>query len=274
MLAESRSKPLFIDIGANLTHESFRADLQPVLERAREAGVTQCIVTGCSVTESHEAAALCAAHPQQLFSTAGVHPHLAKTWQTDSADELRKLAANAAVVAIGEAGLDYNRNFSTPEQQRLAFAAQLELAAELGKPVFLHQRDAHDDFMDILSRYRQSLTKVVVHCFTGTGGELDDYLALDCYIGITGWICDERRGVALRNIVPRIPDNKLMIETDAPYLLPRDLRPKPKSRRNEPMWLPHIAEQVAQHRKQSLSELATQTLANSREFFGLEAIDN
>src|SRR5699024_867619 len=156
----------------------------------------------------------------------------------------RALAAHPEVVAIGETGLDFFRDFSPRPQQEAAFRAQLELAAELDMPVFLHQREAHARFLPILRDHLSALPAAVVHCFTGTDTELDAYLDAGCHIGITGWICDERRGHHLRDLVARVPAGRLMIETDAPYLLPRDLRPKPRSRRNDPMHLAHVAATV------------------------------
>jgi TatD DNase family protein len=235
---------LLVDIGANLTHDSFDADRAEVVARAQAAGVGRFVVTGSDAAHSQKALELCATYPG-LYATAGVHPHHAKDATASTPDELRKLLGNPQVVATGECGLDYFRNFSPPETQRQVFEMQLDLAEECGKPVFLHQRDAHEDFMRILSSHRPSLNRAVVHCFTGDAAELHAYLALGCHIGITGWICDERRGQHLRDCVGIIPADKLMLETDAPYLIPRDLSPKPASNRNEPMYLRHIAEVVA-----------------------------
>ncbi|MDX1528315.1 MAG: TatD family hydrolase, partial [Gammaproteobacteria bacterium] len=204
-----------------------------------------------------------------LFSTAGLHPHLAREWRAETERAIRELAARPEVVAVGEAGLDFNRDFSPRDQQEHAFEAQLEIAAELGLPVFMHERDAHQRFVEILKPIRTRLGKAVIHCFTGTGEELDAYLDLDLHVGITGWICDERRGQHLRELVARIPLNRLMLETDAPYLLPRDLTPKPKSRRNEPMHLRHILETVARCRSMEPEELAKATTQISRTFFGI-----
>jgi TatD DNase family protein len=173
-------------------------------------------------------------------------------------------------VAVGECGLDYHRDLSPRAAQRTAFIAQLELAVETGKPVFLHQRDAHADFAAILADHAAHLSGGVAHCFTGGVLELEAYLALGLSIGITGWICDERRGVGVRAVVARIPADRLMIETDAPYLLPRDLAPKPASRRNEPAFLPHIAGVVAALRGVGMREIAELTSANARRFFGLK----
>lgn len=258
------------DIGSNLTHSSFAKDLGEVLARAAAAGVTRQIVTGADLPSSRAAAGLAAAHPHALWSTAGVHPHHAVSLDAGARESLLELVREPRVVAVGECGLDYFRNFSPPEAQRKAFAAQLEIAAAVGKPVFLHQRDAHEDFTAILAEFRPALAGGVAHCFTGGARELEAYLALGLSIGVTGWICDERRGASLREAVPRIPAERLMIETDAPYLLPRDLGAPPKSRRNEPAFLAHIARAVAGFRGESPEALAASTTRNAVRFFGLE----
>lgn len=260
-----------IDIGSNLTHDSFTADRAAVLSRAMQAGVTRQIVTGADLVSSYAAADLAAAHPSRLWSTAGVHPHHAAGFDPNQRDELRALLRRSQVVAVGECGLDYFRNFSSPEAQRAAFVAQLEIAVATRKPVFLHQRDSHEDFKAILREYRPGLVGGVAHCFTGDVAQLEDYLMLDLSIGITGWVCDERRGSALRAAVPRIPVDRLMLETDAPYLLPRDLQPKPPSRRNEPAHLAHIVRSVARLRDDTVESIAASSTRNAVEFFGLHA---
>ena len=259
---------LLVDIGANLTHDSFDADRAEVIARAHAAGVGRFVVTGSDAAHSRKALELCQQYPG-LHATAGVHPHHAKDATAGTPSELRGLLGNSQVVAVGECGLDYFRNFSPPEIQREIFGMQLQLAKECGKPVFLHQRDAHADFMRILADHRPRITKAVVHCFTGDATELADYLSLDCHIGITGWICDERRGRHLRDCVGLIPPDKLMLETDAPYLIPRDLKPRPASNRNEPMHLRHIAEVVAECLGKSLDQLIRETTRNAEAFFAL-----
>jgi len=258
-----------IDIGANLTHDSFDTDRAAVLERAAAAGVGRLIVTGTSVTSSAQAAELCAAHPGVLFATAGVHPHHATEFDAHTNVALRALTSNPAVVAVGECGLDFFRDFSPRAEQRQAFTAQLELAAETGKPVFLHQRDAHTEFIEILTPLRAQLGGGVAHCFTDGPEELAAYLDLDLHIGVTGWVCDERRGAKLRDALPHIPLERLLIETDAPYLVPRDLVPQPRGRRNEPMFLAHILERVAAGMNRSVGEVAAATTANAERLFGL-----
>ncbi len=257
-----------IDIGANLAHDSFDRDRDAVLARAREAGVAPIVVTGSSVDSSRKALALARAHPGVLYATAGLHPHHATEYSAEHAALFRELAGHAEVVALGECGLDYFRNYSPHPDQRRAFAAQLALAAELGKPLFLHQRDAHADFLPMLQEHRAQLAGVVVHCFTDTQAALEDYLALGCSIGITGWVCDERRGLALREAVKAIPDDRLLVETDAPFLLPRTA-PKPAHRRNEPMFLPYVVRALAEARGQDEAQVARITSDNARRFFRL-----
>ena len=258
-----------VDIGANLTHDSFDADRDDVIARAAECGVTRLIVTGSTVEGSEQAAALAEAHPKTLFSTAGVHPHHASDWDDAASATIRALCRRPTVVAVGECGLDYFRNFSPREAQRAAFRAQLELAADTGLPVFLHQRDAHDDFLEILAPVMSRLNGGVAHCFTGDARILREYLDLGLHIGITGWICDERRGRALREAAPGIPLDRLMIETDAPYLLPRTLDPKPRTRRNEPRYLREVLRVVAACLSETEETLAAATARNSERFFRL-----
>ena len=258
-----------IDIGSNLTHDSFNADRDAVMARALQAGVRRQIITGADLASSHQAAALAAQHAARLWSTAGVHPHHAQSFTGSQRAELAELLLLKPVVAVGECGLDYFRNLSPPDAQRRAFIAQLEIAVQVRKPVFLHQRDAHGDFAAILRDFAGRLRGGVAHCFTGGEAELEAYLALGLYIGITGWACDERRGLELRRSVPRIPLDKLLIETDAPYLLPRDLNPKPKSRRNEPSYLLHIAATVASLRGAALETIAAATTRNAVALFAL-----
>jgi len=259
----------FIDIGVNLAHDSFDADREAVMLRAAAVGVRQMIVTGSSEDGSRGAIELARKHPGKLFATAGVHPHHAADLTTESLSTLGELARAPEVVAVGECGLDYFRDFSPRDLQRRAFGWQLELAAATHKPVFLHQRDAHDDFLAILREHRAQLAGGVAHCFTATERERDAYLELGLHIGITGWICDERRGLHLREVVKGIPGERLMLETDAPYLLPRDLKPAPKTRRNEPQHLPHVARAVASARGQALETLAREATDTTRRFFRL-----
>lgn len=259
-----------IDVGCNLTHDSFDQDREAVLERAREAGVVQLIVTGASEEGSQEAHRLARSHPDVLFATAGVHPHHATDFSDGTAAVIRDLSQQLGVVAVGETGLDYFRDFSPRDVQQDVFRRQLEIGTESGLPLFLHMRDAHDDFHAILREYRDRLADAVVHCFTGSREELHAYLDLDCYIGITGWICDERRGMHMQEYLADIPADRLLIETDSPYLIPRNLEPPVRTRRNEPQWLPWIARSLAASRGESPAYVALRTTENARRFFRLD----
>jgi TatD DNase family protein len=259
---------MWFDIGVNLNSSQFRHDVDAVVARARAAGVMQQLLISSDLEETEHVVAL--AEQWGLHASAGVHPHQASSWNEHSSAQLVQLAQSPHVVVIGECGLDFNRNYSPPDAQRDAFAAQLQIAAQLHKPVYMHCRDAHDDFFSILDRYRAQLPNAILHCFTGTRAQLQDCLKRDLYIGITGWICDERRGHDLREAVRDIPLDRLLLETDAPYLLPRDLPEKPSSRRNEPAYLPHIAQAVAALKGVALNELAQQCWRNSVTAFGIE----
>jgi TatD DNase family protein len=256
-----------IDIGANLAHDSFDADRDAVLARAAAAGVVQMVITGSSEEATRRAIELSRAHPDVLFATCGVHPHHAVDLTDDTLPALQALARSPEVRAVGECGLDYFRDFSPRDLQRRAFAWQLELAQATGKPVFLHQRDAHDDFVAILREH--GIRNGVAHCFTAGEKERDAYLELGLHIGITGWINDERRGQHLRDVVRGIPADRLMVETDAPYLLPRDIRPMPKSRRNEPHYLPYVVRAIAAARGDAPEDVAKASTAAARRFFSL-----
>ena len=269
MNPEKPSLDELIDIGVNLAHDSFDDDRDAVIERAREHGVARMIVTGSSVESSLQAAALAEAWPGRLFATAGLHPHHASDWSPAAARVLRELTTHPAVVAVGECGLDYFRDFSPRDAQRQAFEGQLALAADCGLPVFLHQRDAHDDFLEILAPRMDALAGGVAHCFTGDARMLREYLDLGLYIGITGWICDERRGGALREAVAGLPLDRVLIETDAPYLLPRTLSPMPKTRRNEPMYLREVLRVTAEAMQVSEGALARASTDNAAELFRL-----
>ncbi|MGQ0699547.1 MAG: TatD family hydrolase [Panacagrimonas sp.] len=262
-----------IDIGANLAHDSFDADRDAVLQRAWDAGLEAIVITGSSMHSSERALELAQAHPGKLFATAGLHPHHASEWSEACADRIRELAQHPQLVSLGECGLDYFRDLSPRADQRRAFTAQLVLAVELDKPVFLHQRDAHADFLAILREFRSRLGAVCVHCFTDTREAAQDYLDLDCHIGITGWICDDRRGRHLLDIVPLIPATRLLVETDAPYLLPRSV-PRPQmprdGRRNEPAFLPFVIETITRVCKKNPGQIAFETAATARTFFALD----
>jgi TatD DNase family protein len=233
------------------------------------------VLTGTSVEGSEQALELCGqldASAQRLFATAGIHPHSASDWNVDSARRLRSLLKEPNVVAVGECGLDFNRDFSPRPQQEKVLEEHLAMAVELQLPVFLHERDASQRLLEILRDYRDQLPAAVVHCFTGEKSALFSYLDLDLHIGMTGWICDERRGTHLHPLVKEIIRGRLMLESDAPYLLPRSLRPKPKNGRNEPAYLTEVLREVALHRGETEEDLAAHTTACARAFFRLPSV--
>ncbi len=266
-----------IDIGVNLTHPSFTDRGEAVLQRAYDAGVCQLILTGTSLQGSEQALQLSEQldpEGMRLFATAGVHPHEANHWNADTARQLQHLLKQPRCRAVGECGLDFNRDLAPRALQEKALEQQLALAVELQLPVFLHEREADQRLLDIVREFRDQLPAAVVHCFTGEKRALFNYLDLDLHIGITGWVCDERRGTHLHPLLREIPTTRLMLESDAPYLLPRSLRPKPKGGQNEPAYLPEVLREVALHREVSLELLAEQTSACARLFFKLPSISN
>lgn len=259
-----------IDIGINLMHRQFDSDREEIIKNAQNNNITPLIITGTNIRESKKAANYSEKFPQKLYSTAGIHPHDAKTCNENTIKELTNLLKRNNVCAVGECGLDYDRDFSPRDVQRNWFEKQIILAEKLNKPLFLHERKAFDDFFSILSNYKSICSKSVVHCFTGTEKELDKYLSLGCYIGITGWICDERRGKNLRDIIKIIPLNKLMIETDAPFLIPRNMSNNLKYGRNEPVYLRHILNEISKCLNKDSNEVAKITTDNAKLFFGLK----
>ena len=262
------TKEQFFDIGVNLTHPSFTKDIDKVIEEAVAAGITRMSVTGTDLEESISAYQLAFSLSDILISTAGIHPHQAKEFSQNYFSEIKDLLKKDNVKAIGETGLDFYRNFSTEDQQKKSFEMHIETSIELQKPLFLHVRNAHSTFMEMLKPFKEKLPKTVVHCFTGTKEELMDYIEMDFFIGITGWICDERRGTHLKDLINLIPMDKIMIETDAPYLIPRVSQLK-NSQRNEPKFLPHVAKEVTQNSKETKESLISSIYLNSLRFFDL-----
>lgn len=258
-----------IDIGLNLMHKSFDKNRAEIISESAKVGVNQFIITGTNVHSSETAKEYAKQDKFKdiLFSTAGVHPHDAKSCDENTIAKLEEFAGEDCVVAIGECGLDYNRNYSPQDVQRKWFEEQVKLAQKLDMPLFLHERDAHEDMMKILESYPKMAKKAVVHCFTGTKEEAENYLSLGCYIGVTGWICDERRGQSLQEAVTVIPPEKMMIETDAPFLIPRNLPKKPKSNKNKPEYLPHILKTIAEYKNMDSEELGKSVTKTTKELF-------
>jgi len=238
-----------------------------MLLNGENVGVGHVCLTGSSLFSSRFALEWAKKKPSHYITTAGIHPHDAKSATPEVLQDIASLLDEAEVRAVGECGLDYNRNFSPRDAQLHCFEAQIDLSNRYAYPLFLHQRDAHTDFMHCMKSATQS---AVVHCFTDTKEALFSYLDKGWYIGITGWICDPKRGAELRSIVHNIPLKQLMIETDAPWLFPKDYRPKPKKRRNEPKYLPHILSVLAQNMNQSMEDVAHHSFHNSCSFFGVD----
>ena len=258
----------FFDIGANLTHKSFQEDMENVLQESYQNGVKRLSVTGSCLEDSILALEISNRFPDMCVSTAGIHPHNAKEFSRELFTEIKDLLIEDKVKCVGETGLDFNRNYSSHEDQQRSFEAHIELAIDISKPLFLHERDAHEKFIEIINPYLNEMPKSVVHCFTGQKEALLKYIDMNFYIGITGWLCDERRGKHLEELIPLIPLEKLLIETDSPYLLPRDMG-LDNSSRNEPQYLKHIAKRVAEYRNESEELVYSAIYMNSLEFFNI-----
>lgn len=253
------------DAGVNLLDRRF--DASEVIQRAFEAGVEKLCVITTHPDEWEPAYQLYLKFPQILCYAIGVHPHHAKDVTDQSLIQLEQLAQREGCVAIGECGLDFNRNFSAQDTQLSVFDAQLAIAVKLQKPVYLHERDAFEPQMGLLTHYIPQLPGGIAHCFTGTVEQVNAYLSLGLYIGITGWVCDEKRGDALREAVKNIPKDRLIFETDAPYLFPKTLRPR--KRNNEPAFLPHIVREVSEMLALSEEQLSEYSFTNSCTLFSI-----
>ncbi|MCD0457750.1 TatD family hydrolase [Chryseobacterium sp. LC2016-27] len=256
----------FIDIGINLTNKQFYNEQEEIINRALDNGVEQMILTGTSVRRSKESAEIVEDHPEILFSTAGIHPHDAKSFNNESINELRKLLKQDHVVSVGECGLDFDRDLSPRPIQEKCYRAQLELSIEINKPLFLHERAAFKRFNEITDEYLSKLPKAVVHCFTGTLEEAKTYLDKGFYLGFTGAISDANRFKHLEEVIKYVPLDRMMIETDAPFMLPKNM-PRMQNRRNEPSFLPYVAQTIANLKKTNISEVADETTEVARNFF-------
>ncbi len=255
------------DSHAHLNHERFAADWQDVLRRAKAAGIVVVINIGYDLTSSERAVGQLSEVPSDgagLFAAVAVHPHAAKEWDGEVAERLRQLAKQPGVVAIGEIGLDFHYNFSPPEAQYRAFAEQLELAWQLDLPVILHIRDAYPEALEVVRRFGKPL-RGVAHCFTGSWGDAQGWLEIGFYIGITGIVTFGRKAETVREVAAKVPLERLLLETDAPYLAPHPYQGK----RNEPAYLPIVSERVAQSRHSLPDEVAEQTTQNACQLFGL-----
>ena len=255
------------DIACNFTSDRFDNDLDEVIDRAIANHITKFGLICSRLRDKDKLLEIYNRYSKDMFFTIGVHPHHANEINEEYLKKLKEVINNNNPHAIGETGLDFFRNLSTYEEQIFAFEEQIKIAIDTNKPLFLHQRDSHDDFIKILRKYSSDINKSVVHCFTGTKEQLNDYLELDCYIGVTGWICDAKRNVELRKTIKNIPLERLMIETDCPYLIPKNLEEKPKNNRNEPTYLNHIANEVATLMKKDINDIREKTYKTSLSFF-------
>jgi TatD DNase family protein len=255
------------DIACNFTSDRFDNDLDEIINQAIVNNITKFGLICSRLSDIDKLLEIYNRYSKDMFFTIGVHPHHANEINEEYLKKLKEVINNNNPHAIGETGLDFFRNLSTYEEQIFAFEEQIKIAIDTNKPLFLHQRDSHDDFIKILRKYSSDINKSVVHCFTGTKEQLNDYLELDCYIGVTGWICDAKRNVELRKTIKNIPLERLMIETDCPYLIPKNLEEKPKNNRNEPTYLNHIANEVAALMKEDINDIREKTYKTSLSFF-------
>lgn len=257
----------YYDIGINLFGKQF-ANPEKVINDALDAGVV-CILTGTDPKENKQIDEFIKS--RQVYGTAGIHPHNADRVKKEDYSQIEKIAKeNNKIVAIGECGLDYDRMFSTKQNQIKCFEKQIEIAEKLDMPLFLHERSAVNDFITVLERHKEICKKSVVHCFTGDEDTLRMYLSLGLYIGITGWICDERRAQDLRKAARFIPIDKVMIETDSPFLTPRNYG---LGRTNYPQNIKYVAKELAMRMGVPENLLIQKAKENTEKFFSFpEAI--
>ncbi|MBF7073820.1 TatD family hydrolase [Glaciecola sp. MH2013] len=258
----------WFDIGVNLLDR--RINNNDVLQRSLQAGVDHLCIISSNLAESQNAQSFVSSSTSKihLSYTAGIHPHCADAASAADFTKIKTLCADKTMVAVGECGLDFNRNFSTKQNQLRVFESQLEIAAEYAKPIYLHEREAFDEQVELLERYLAHIPRAVVHCFTGSQSQLKTYLELGCYIGITGWLCDDKRASELQEAILSLPLDRLLLETDAPYLFPKNVRPRAKN--NEPCYLPHIAQRYAELTQYEINDIAQASYRNAKAFFGLD----
>ena len=261
---------LLADSCFNINHESFKNDLGDILDAANNVGVEYFFCPASKEKEIEDLINLSESYQKNIFCSIGIHPHNASDLKPNTIENLKKYLGNQHVKAIGEIGLDYYRNFQSPEIQKKCFNAFLELASTNQYPVFLHHREAFDDFYPMIKNCIGEVPDSIVHCFTGTKSELKKFLDLGLYIGITGWICDPKRGADLREIIKYIPLDRLLIETDAPYLVPKNMVNKPRNNRNEPLFLEHIANDISELLNIDKALLAEETTNNFKKLFRIQ----
>ena len=254
------------DSHCHLDDKTYDRDIDQVIKRLNEAGVAAIMIVGVSKKSSAKAVTLAQSHPY-FYASVGIHPHDAKDCSESVLDYLRTLAASDRVRAWGEIGLDYNRMFSKKKDQEKWFIRQLETADDLSLPVIFHERDSNGRFLEIVKAHHGKKRKAVVHCFSGTKTELQEYLKLGFYIGITGILTIKGRGADLRKLVTSIPPENLLIETDAPYLTPAP--EKNRTKRNEPAFVRSVLFKLAEARKEDPEHLAAVVWENTCRLFNL-----
>ena len=257
-----------IDIGANITHPQLHNQIDKVVENMKAQNIDKAIITSSNLKDTKIALDIINIYPEIFYTTVGFHPHNAKDFIYENISSIIEYSKNAKVLAIGECGLDYYREYSTREEQLFCFEEQLKIAKSTGLPVFLHERKAHDDFVGILKKHIFEIEKSVVHCFTGTKDELKTYLEMGCYIGITGWISDLDRGKHLHDLIKYIPEDRLMIETDAPYLTPKNI-PFKNNGINEPSFLNYVAQSISECLNKDINYIKEITVNNTKRFFSI-----
>ena len=253
-----------IDTHCHLTFEELAGDIEVVLVRSRQAGVTGWITVGTDLQENQKAIELAERH-ENMYAAVGIHPHDAKTVTAETITELKELAQSQKVVAIGETGLDFHYDFSPPHDQKKTFAQQLTIVAELNLPVIIHCRKAFDETMEILNEYRTSVEKVVFHCFSGSAQQAKVVLDKGFYISFTG-VVTFKNAEATRQAARIVPLDRLMLETDCPYLSPEPMR---KQKINEPALLVHTARCLAELKRMDLADFAQAVTTTSKAFFNL-----
>lgn len=255
------------DSHCHLDDKCYRNDFDEMLVRAREAGVKACMVVGITPESARRAARL-ADRYDGLYASVGIHPHDAANCSETTIQTLRGIAGSTdRVRAWGETGLDFNRMFSPRADQEKWFTRQIGEAMDLGLPLIFHERDSNGRFLEILRSVGGDRMKGVVHCFSGTREELHAYLDLGLYIGITGVLTIKGRGQDLREMVTDIPDDRLLIETDAPYLTPTPDRNRVK--RNEPAFVKTVFEKLATVKDEPEGKMASTLWANTCRLFGI-----
>ena len=257
-----------IDIGANLTHPQLYDQLDLVVDNIVSSDTGSVIITSSNLNDTVIALDIISKYPDIFYTTVGYHPHNAKDFKIEHINKINKYSKNNKVIAIGECGLDYYREYSSVEQQIFCFENHLIIAKDNNMPIFLHERQAHGDFIALLKKYKHDIDKAVVHCFTGQKKELEAYLDLGCYIGITGWISDLDRGQHLHDLIKYIPKDKLMIETDSPYLIPKNL-PFKHDGVNQPSYLNYVAESIAECLNKDITFIQEIVTENTKNFFSL-----